>query len=95
MAEDKKATLLLTPKGAISKEDKAQLRVAGYTVIEVKDLSQTKLIEDLPVIGVDIISLAAIETLNHANTPSLTKERFAETLLRKTLAKINSEPPKV
>lgn len=94
MTEDKKPTLLLTPKGSISKTDKARLSNNGYIVVEVADPSQVKTISDLGMIGTDLISVAAIETLGLPSTNDPTKVNFAQKILAKSIAKINSAESK-
>jgi len=89
--EDKKPTLLLTPKGSISKTDKARLSNNGYIVVEVADPSQVKTISDLGMIGTDVISVAAIETLALASTADSIKVNFAQKVLTKVVAKVKSE----
>jgi hypothetical protein len=87
------ATVLFTPKGAISEADKEKLSKEDYVIIEVEDASQIKSITDLSLIGSDLIAITALETIKASNSSAL-MDSFGQRILTKTLSKINKPPTK-
>lgn len=88
-AKEKK-TVLFVQKGNISANDKKELRLSGYIVVEAEDLSKIKTVSDISIIGIDDVAITAIQTIQNHTRNSTIHGDFGLNLINRAMAKIKA-----
>lgn len=82
-----KPTVLITPPNAFSENDKANLKEAGYVVVETADPSQIKWVNQLELITGDDMVDALLWSMTQANSGPTHKGYVGEYLVKKLIEK--------
>lgn len=86
------AKVLLVEKGQVSKEMVNKLLEQDFVLIEVKDLNKVKMLSGIDFEDVDVMFVAALETLSKSNDRE-TQITFGKILAAKMLEKVNAKTP--